>query len=237
MSDQPSILPPNSTSLERSLERLIQSTRPDLSPVATLMNPDSCPADLLGWLAWAFSVDVWEPSWDEATKRRVIKAALEVHRRKGTIGAVRRALEAIGFGAEIREWFQPQGRSIGLPPRSFAVFKTIPNDTFVEPDIPAGIKAARKVIDATKPVAANYTFVFEQGAGICVRSAGALFGRQFGKRADELKAIAQATIMSAGVIAVQMRQVKPSPMPLRLAARSAGALLCIIREKEVTHAA
>ncbi|MFV1538870.1 phage tail protein I [Phaeobacter sp. JH204B] len=143
MSEQPSILPPNSTSLERSLERLIQSTRPDLSPVATLMNPDTCPADLLGWLAWAFSVDVWEPSWDEATKRRVIKAALEVHRRKGTVTALRRVLEGIVGQISIAE---PRNDP-RLAPHAFAL-SLAPNQ---------GLQAASyaeliHVVESVKPV-------------------------------------------------------------------------------------
>lgn len=109
MSDPVSILPPNSTPVERALEAAIAGSSPDLTPVAALMRPETCPAHLLGWLAWAFSVDVWNPGWSEARKRAEISAALDIHRHKGTVGAVRRALEALKFRAEISEWFEHGG--------------------------------------------------------------------------------------------------------------------------------
>lgn len=98
MSEFRSILPPNSTLAERAVEQGIQKQKPDLSPVAQLMRPGSCPSPLLGWLAWAVSVDVWDPNWAEEDKRGVISSSVSVHRHKGTIGAVRRALAAAGFG-------------------------------------------------------------------------------------------------------------------------------------------
>ena len=63
------------------------------------------------------STDVWDDSWSEGVKRAVIKASLEVHRRKGTIGAVKRALAAFEFeGVSIVEWFR-----YGGPPYTFKI--------------------------------------------------------------------------------------------------------------------
>jgi phage tail P2-like protein len=102
-----SLLPPNSTALERAFETVI-AKRIDAIPVPIrdLLRPDSCPEPVLAWLAWEESVDVWDDEWPEATKRAVIAAAYEVHVRKGTIGAMRRALAALNIGLEIREWFE-----------------------------------------------------------------------------------------------------------------------------------
>lgn len=101
-----SLLPPNSTPLERAIEAAL-ARRVDVipMPIRTLWNPDTCPAHLLGWLAWAQSVDVWDDDWSEALKREAIRAAFFVHRHKGTVGAVRRALAALNIGLEIAEWF------------------------------------------------------------------------------------------------------------------------------------
>jgi phage tail P2-like protein len=102
-----SLLPPNSTLLERAIEAAMHKRLNALPvPIRDLWNADTCPAHLLGWLAWAKSVDVWDESWPEAQKRAVIKASRFVHQHKGTIGAVRRALDALGIGLEIREWFE-----------------------------------------------------------------------------------------------------------------------------------
>ncbi len=98
------LLPPNRTATETALEEVV--ARHDVPVrIREVWNADTCPADLLPWLARAVSVDVWEPSWTPEQKRKTIKASLEVHRHKGTIGAVRDALRALGFEAKVQEWF------------------------------------------------------------------------------------------------------------------------------------
>jgi phage tail-like protein len=91
------LLPSNSTTLERA----VAASHQDLSelPIAIrhIRNPANCPASILPFLAWELSVDEWNPEWSEDIKRRVIAESIAIHRRKGTRGAVRRALEAI-FG-------------------------------------------------------------------------------------------------------------------------------------------
>lgn len=106
MSD-PVTLIPNATDLERALD-LAGAARLDAIPVplGTLWRPEACPANLLPWLAWAFSVDEWDETWSEAVKRQVIDASVEVHRKKGTIGAVKRALAAVDYRVDIVEWWQ-----------------------------------------------------------------------------------------------------------------------------------
>ena len=104
MFDLPTILKPNATEHDRALEQAIRKGKPDLTPIAKLMNPETCPADLLMHLAWSFSVDVWDGAWSEGTKREVIKQSLPVHRVKGTLRAVKDALAAAGYGdAEVIE--------------------------------------------------------------------------------------------------------------------------------------
>ncbi len=61
-----------------------------LIPLRTLYNPDTCPVHLLPHLAWAWSVDRWDPEWPESVKRAAIKASFYIHKHKGTIGALRR---------------------------------------------------------------------------------------------------------------------------------------------------
>lgn len=59
---------------------------------------------VLSYLAAEVAVDVWESSWTEAKKRSVLKAALSVHRKKGTASAVVDGLEAMGFRARHVNW-------------------------------------------------------------------------------------------------------------------------------------
>ncbi len=153
MFDLPTILKPNATELERALERAIRKVKPDLTPIAKLMNPETCPAHLLGWLAWAFSVDVWAPSWSEATKREVIKRSIEIHRIKGTAGAVRRALGTIGFRTDLSEWFEHGG-----DPHTFRI-DAFGDDVFaagfqVSPEL---VDMVTRLIDNVKPVRSHFS--------------------------------------------------------------------------------
>ncbi|RMO08981.1 Phage tail fiber protein I [Pseudomonas cichorii] len=105
----PGLLPLNSTLLERAVEAATDETL-DI-PLRTLYNPDTCPAHLLYHLAWAWSVDRWDDTWSEAIKRSVIRSAFYVHAHKGTIGALRRVVEPMGYLIDVQEWWQtvPEG--------------------------------------------------------------------------------------------------------------------------------
>ncbi|WP_232695865.1 phage tail protein I [Yersinia kristensenii] len=62
-------------------------------PLRTLWDPWQCPVTLLPYLAWALSVDRWDFNWSEATKRHVIASSFFIHQHKGTISALRRAVD------------------------------------------------------------------------------------------------------------------------------------------------
>ena len=106
-----SLLPPNATVVERAIEMAAARIENVPTPARHMWNPQTCPTQLLPWLAWAFSVDEWDTTWTEVQKRATIATSYSVHRRKGTIGAVRRALGALDLDIDIIEWFQetPKG--------------------------------------------------------------------------------------------------------------------------------
>jgi len=91
------LLPPNATPVERAFDATAARLTAMPVPLRDLWNPAQCPAHLLPWLAWTVSVDEWESVWTEAQQRDVIAASVGVHRRKGTLASVRRALTAAGF--------------------------------------------------------------------------------------------------------------------------------------------
>ncbi|WP_338496335.1 phage tail protein I [Pseudomonas sp. WP18] len=111
-----SLLPLNSTQLERAIEAAIDETTE--IPLRTLYNPDACPAHLLYQLAWAWSVDRWDEAWPEEVKRSVIRSSFYVHAHKGTIGALRRVVEPFGYLIEVVEWFQTEPKGV---PGTFAL--------------------------------------------------------------------------------------------------------------------
>lgn len=101
-----SLLPVESSPLELAIAEVCSELAALPVPLRDLWNPDTCPLDLLPYLAWAFSVDRWSWDWSEQTKRNVVKSAYFIHRHKGTIGALYRAVEPLGFLIKITEWWQ-----------------------------------------------------------------------------------------------------------------------------------
>lgn len=144
------LLPPSATELEHRAALACADAEALPLPIRALWNPDTCPAHLLPYLAWSRSVDRWDPNWPEATKRKVIKSAWAIHKRKGTIGAIRRAVEPLGYLIEVREWFEE------TPPAQPGTFKLRVGV------LETGITDAMypelvRIIDDTKPLTRHMT--------------------------------------------------------------------------------
>ncbi|CAI1147782.1 phage tail protein I [Serratia ficaria] len=100
------LLPPGSSELERrAAQACAQAIGLDV-PLRDLWNPARCPVKFLPYLAWSFSVDRWDENWPEAEKRRAVSDAFYIHRRKGTVAAIRRVIENMGYSMSIEEWWQ-----------------------------------------------------------------------------------------------------------------------------------
>ena len=100
------LLPPNASPLERRAAQALSRIERVPIPIRDLHDPDRCPVALLPYLAWSRSVDRWDDGWPEATQRAVIKASPYIHRHKGTIGALRRVVEPLGYLIRIVQWWQ-----------------------------------------------------------------------------------------------------------------------------------
>jgi len=139
------LLPANASALERqAAEALAQIQRVPV-PIRELHNPDLCPVALLPYLAWAYSVDRWDSAWPEATKRGVIRAAYFVHAHKGTIGALRRVVEPLGYLIEVLEWWQTVPEGV---PGTFALLVGV-LDTGISEEMYLELE---RLIDDAKPV-------------------------------------------------------------------------------------
>jgi phage tail P2-like protein len=128
------LLPPNATKQE--VAQAGTTERITAIPVRTreTWNPQTCPADLLPWLAWALSVDEWNADWSEQQKRDTIAASFVIHSTKGTLSAVKASLAALGYDSSVIEWFQ---QPADLAPYTFTVdinagFSPITADIFGE---------------------------------------------------------------------------------------------------------
>lgn len=100
------LLPSGSSTLEVAAAQALAQIAGIPVPLRQLWNPDTCPLPLLPYLAWAFSVDRWDENWTEAAKRSAVRSALFVHKHKGTIGALRRVVEPLGYLIRVTEWWQ-----------------------------------------------------------------------------------------------------------------------------------
>jgi len=121
-----------------------------IAPLRDLYNADTCPVHLLPHLAWAWSVDRWDYRWTEATKRAAIKASYYIHAHKGTIGALRRVVEPLGYLIEIIEWFKMVPEGI---PGTFAL-KVGVLDTGITEEM---YQELERLIDDAKPVSRHLT--------------------------------------------------------------------------------
>lgn len=100
-----SLLPPNSTDLERKLAEVGKNAF-DLPSIRIIKDIDHVPSQFLPFIAWQKSVDYWDENWQEALKRKVIKESRDLHRLKGTPAAIKKALEPFGYEATLIEWFK-----------------------------------------------------------------------------------------------------------------------------------
>lgn len=143
-----SLLPNNSTQLERAIEAA--SSDQTVIPLRSLYDPATCPVHLLPHLAWAWSVDRWDDRWTEVAKRNAIRSSFYIHSRKGTIGALRRVVEPLGYLLEVIEWWQavPEGA-----PATFALKVGVLESGITE----EMYQELTRLIDDAKPVSRHMT--------------------------------------------------------------------------------
>ncbi|RPE74626.1 phage tail protein I [Vulcaniibacterium tengchongense] len=172
-----SLLPPNATALERALESVTARIGEVPTPARDVWNPDTCPADLLPWLAWSLSIDAWKPYWPEHVKRSRIRSAIDIQRAKGTAQSVRDVVASFGGSVQLREWWQmePPGR-----PHTFEMVLTLSGE--------GGETATARFVDdvigevsRTKPVRSHFTFTQGLqalgGVGIAAAARAAVYRR------------------------------------------------------------
>lgn len=147
-----SLLPANSKPLERELATLTARLESIAIPFNTLWNADNCPDEYLPFLAYAWSVDEWNDAWSIEVQRDVIKNSVWVHQRKGTLGAVKRALSLINYDTNVTEWFEqnPTGT-----PGTFSIEAHPRNGIITDSD-----RQIRAVVDAVKRLSAHYDIYF-----------------------------------------------------------------------------
>ncbi|WP_124034718.1 phage tail protein I [Klebsiella pneumoniae] len=138
-----SLLPPGSSALERRLAQACSGISDLNVPLRDLWNPWKCPAKFLPYLAWAFSVDRWEETWTETAKRQAVSDAFWIHQRKGTVAAVKRVIEGLGYSMTLEEWWK-----VADPAGTFRLEIDLNEIGITEPMI----KELERIIGDAKPV-------------------------------------------------------------------------------------
>lgn len=141
------LLPPNATGPERSLSLATSRLGTISTPLRSLWNYNTCPENLLPWLAWAASVDEWDANWTTATKRNVIKNSAEIHRKKGTVAAIKSLLQSFGIALQLIEWWQTTPK--GTPHTFIVALGWLQTPESVQNSI-------AKAITAIKPVRSSF---------------------------------------------------------------------------------
>ena len=133
-------LPPSASPLERVMEQIFFEEIALIErDIKDFLDPYKCRTDLLPYLAWEMSVDDWDESWDEKTKRDVIAAAIEIHSYKGTRYALDKSIESIRQdGLSVTEWFEDK---VKLRPGFFRVNLQARNSDIDESTVPQIHKA------------------------------------------------------------------------------------------------
>lgn len=156
MSDIATLLPPNASPQLRAIEAAMAEPLVGADAlIAALAHVDHCPVHILPWMAWAFSVEVWESEWPDDVKRAAIRSAIQVHRLKGTVAGIKAALNAIGFAAELTEWFEAEGQAAGMSSHEFGLVL----DVLHGAQSLAKIQQALDVLANTKPVRSHLVSV------------------------------------------------------------------------------
>lgn len=151
-----SLLPPQATEMERDIEQVMARMANVPTPMGDIWDHDTCPAHLLGFLAWGLGVDEWDPTWSEQTQREAVRIAPLLSQRKGTVWSLQNALNQFGVGAQVKEWWAttPMGA-----PGTFEVITELNEESYatIGPALtPQLFDQLERVVDSNKPVSRSY---------------------------------------------------------------------------------
>lgn len=123
-----SLLPDNRTVLEVSFEKTVSGLLADMGySLPALWRANDVPADLLPWLAQAKGVGRWDTEQTESERREAVADIWPLQAESGTRAAIKRALTAAGFEAEVVPWQKmvPKGQPYELQVTGWADDKPI----------------------------------------------------------------------------------------------------------------
>ena len=150
-----SLLPKNATNLEVNIEEV--ASRIEEFPAEVILdvwNTEKCPLEIVTWLGWMLSVEIWRLDWPEAIKRKMLRKSIELHLKKGTIRAIELILSCLDiYNYELVEWWETEPKGV---PYSFFLSISLEAQSDPELFVSTSYKFLKQAIDAVKPVRASY---------------------------------------------------------------------------------
>ncbi|WP_242441610.1 phage tail protein I [Pseudoalteromonas piscicida] len=213
------LLPPGTSPLVSNIAAQVEELPNELQLTPTMpeyigkqWNPATCPEALLPWLAWSLSVDKWDESWPLDTKRAFIANSVKVHKHKGTVGSVKRALASLGVSVEFFEWFQEIDDIALAPyqskqPHTFmfiAWANEIPYTSDAVLLSPELYQAVREVTESTKPKRSHFDFLVGAKVQLGLQTASITSGLQVARKALKTEAVKAPASEITAKIALHM---------------------------------
>ncbi len=154
---------PAVTVLAETIAETLARRLEEADRVRIFANIDRLEEPLLDILARDLKVDWYDYDYPVAAKRAVIKSSVLVHKRLGTVYAVKAALGSVFPGSEVEEWFDYGGE----PYRFQVTLNTAKSRA------PAECFSIRRTVDYYKRFSAHMDgLVFQCGIGICIDTLG-----------------------------------------------------------------
>lgn len=99
------LLPPNATPAEQSVATITRRVDDIPAPIDVMHRPAETPAAFLPWLAWEWSLDIWNAGWSDERKRSVVAKSFDLHRLKGTAAGLRAHVDLVD--AKVKQIVRP----------------------------------------------------------------------------------------------------------------------------------
>lgn len=159
-----SLLPPNSTKLEKNIEPLGQRIT-DLSvPFVALHRIEQCPTPFLAWLAWEHRVEYWKSDWDDFEKRQAITESKVFNAQRGTRSSIQNLLGKFTSNFQLKAWHEFN------PPQMPFTFVVIISNQIVTIEQLLQIQTA---VEATKSARDNFSISAKVISGGQIQISGA----------------------------------------------------------------
>lgn len=165
-----SLLPPNSSRLEKTLEQVHRRVLLLPVPFIELNRIDDCPESHLPWLAWQERVEYWDSSWTVQQKRQAIHAAKTFNKQRGTVSSVTALIDTVVQDYTLTAWHQFTPKK-----QPYTFYVTVGNDILMTVDQLASLYIA---VDATKSQRDFYSIYAKTKTDSKFTLAGAAFARE-----------------------------------------------------------